>query len=460
MSKRYIGVDLEGAEVRVAVLQVVGGKIKCDFYSRHHESVDDSRAALQEILAGKTALTDRMVTALPARVGLFRRLHFPFRDKRKIEAALPLSLAAQLPVALADKLVSYLPPRPCDNDYEVDTVVVNKLEVADLLEHFPDAKQNPGRIDIFPFALLPALGDQDGVLIYCRRVEVVVALVIQGRIEDYRLLPGTSEMKDNELVDFISHQVSQLEYAAEQEELPLWVMGAGVTEPLYDNLQQTGRTMLSFAPDVFASDLPREMAPAALLALAELRRGKAGQLNFRREEFAARGELQMMRPKLIVAGVLLLLALLGAAATMHLNYLQKSAEKEELAGQITGLFRQAIPSGAVVDIPLQLESLRQQLQADVQMLGLDGRGAVAVLRELSAAIGTDVRVELQDFNYSADETRIAGSTESFDAINQVAEVLAARQLFHEVTITNARLAADNIRVDFEMRLTVATGRSS
>ncbi len=458
MSKRFIGVDLEGGEARVVFLQMVAGKIKVDFKRQHYDSVEESRAVLQELLDGRTALTDRMVTALPARVGLFRRLHFPFREKRKIEAALPLSLSAQLPVSLEDKLVSYLPPRPCDNDYEVDTVVVNTLEVADLLEHFPDAEQNPGRIDIFPFALLPALGEQDGVLIYCRRVEVVVALVLQGRIEDYRLLPGTSEMRDEELFDFISQQVSQLEYAAEQEELPLWIMGAGVTDHLYAYLQQAGRIILPLAPEVFADNLSRDMAPAALLALAELRGNKVGQLNFRREEFAARGELQMMRPKLIVAAVLLLLVLFGGALTMHMSYMQKSAEQAELAEQVNRIFRQVIPTGVVVDIPLQMDRLRQQLQADVQMLGLDGRGVVAVLRELSAAVSADLRVELNDFNYSADETRIAGSAESFDAVNQIAEVLAARQLFQEVTITNARLASDNVRVDFEMRLAVATGR--
>ena len=458
MSKRFIGIDLEGAEVRVALLQMVAGKIKVKFERRGYGSPEESRAALTEILAGKTAITDRVVTALPARVGLFRRLRFPFREKRKIEAALPLALSAQLPVSLEEKLVSYLAPRPCDNDYEVDAVVVNKLEIADLLDHFPDPEQNPGRIDMFPFALLPALAGQDGVLIYCRRVEVVVALIVAGKVEDYRLLPGTTELRDDELYDFISQQVSQLEYALEQDDLPLWVMGAGVTEQLNQYLETCGRTILPLVPEVFGSDLSREMAPAALLALAELRSKKSGQLNFRQGEFAARGQLQMMRPKLIVAALLLILVLFGGALTMHLSYLQKSAEEAELAAQLNRIFRQAIPTGSIVDIPLQMQSLRQQLQADVQMLGLDGRGAVAVLREISEAISEELRVELQEFNYSADETRISGSAESFDAVNQIAEVLGARPLFREVTIANARLATDNVRVDFEMRLTIATGR--
>ncbi len=458
MSKRFIGIDLEGAEVRVALLQRTAGKIKVDFERRVYSTPEESRAALTEILAGKTAITDRVVTALPARVGLFRRLRFPFREKRKIEAALPLALSAQLPVSLEEKLVSYLAPRPCDNDYEVDAVVVNKLEITDLLDHFPDPEQNPGRIDMFPFALLPALSGQDGVLIYCRRVEVVVALIVAGKVEDYRLLPGTTELRDDELYDFISQQVSQLEYAQEQDDLPLWVMGAGVTEQLNQYLEASGRTILPLVPEVFGADLSREMAPAALLALAELRSKKSDQLNFRQGEFAAHGQLQMMRPKLIVAALLLTLVLFGGAMTMHLSYLQKSAEEAELAAQLNRIFRQAIPTGAIVDIPLQMESLRQQLQADVQMLGLDGRGAVAVLREISEAISTELRVELQEFNYSTDETRITGSAESFDAVNQIAEVLGARPLFREVTIANARLATDNVRVDFEMRLTLANRR--
>lgn len=460
MSKRVIGVDLEGDEVRVAILQMTAGKVLVALDRRQYSSPDEARTALQEILEGKTTLMDRMVTALPARVGLFRRLRFPFREKRKIEAALPLALTAQLPVSLEEKLVSSLPPQACDNDYEVDAVVVNKLEVADLLEFFPDPEQNPGRIDVFPFALIPALGPRAGVLIYCRRIEVVVALVVNERLQDYRLLPGTSEMNDEEIFDFIGQQISQLEYAGNQEELPLWIFGAGVTQGLYKLLAETDREILPPAPEVFGPDLPYEMAPAALLALAELRGKKnTGQLNFRQGEFAARGQLQIMRPKLIVAAILLLLVLIGGALTMHLHYVQKSSEEADMSAQLSRVFREVMPAGTVVvDIPRQLEGLRQQLQTDVQMFGLDGRGAVAVLQEISAAISTDLNVELQDFNYSPDETRIAGYAGSFDAVNQIAEVLGARRLFREVTIANARLAADNVRVDFELRLVIAAGR--
>lgn len=80
-----------------------------------------------------------------------------------------------------------------------------------------------------------------------------------------------------------------------------------------------------------------------------------------------------------------------------------------------------------------------------------------MLQELSAAISEDVRVELQDLNYSQDEVRISGFTSSFDAVNQIAEMLADRSLFQSVNIANARLATDNTRVDFELQVTLTPG---
>ncbi len=302
-------------------------------------------------------------------------MRFPFREKNKIEAALPLELSSQLPVALSEHLISFLPPRARENDYEVDAVVVNKLEVDELLDHFPDREQNPRRIDLFPFALLPVLTERDGILIYCRRLEVVVALIYEKRIWDYRLLPGTSELGDEEVFDFISHQVGQLENAIGVENLPLWVIGAGVTEQLLVMLYQTDRTMISPAEEIFGDELSCEMAPAALLALVEMRSSKKEeQLNFRQDEFAARGQLEIFRAKLIVAALLFVLVLIGSALTLHLGYLQKTRKEKALNQQMTDIFQQVVPAGTtVVDVPMQLEAQLADLQQQVQLLVLVDR---------------------------------------------------------------------------------------
>jgi len=459
MSKRFIGVDLEGEEARVAVLTVTSGSIDVVLDSRSCDTPEETVEAIREMLGHDLALGDRMVTALPCRVGLFRRLRFPFREKSKITAALPLELGSQLPVPLEEQLISFLPPRARENDYEVDAVVVNRLEVDDLLLHFPDPEQYPRRIDYFPFALLPVLREQEGILFYCRRLEVVVALVYEGMIWDYRLLPGTSELDEEEVLDFISNQVSQLENAVGREALPLWVIGAGVTEGVLGELHKAGRTILAPAEEVFGADLACGMAPAALLALAELRAGKKeNYLNFRIGDFAARGQLEIFRTKLIVAALLLLVVLIGGALSMHIGYLQKTREHSRLKQQMSQVFSQTMPSGTpVVDVPLQLRSHLNELQQQVQLFGFSGQGAATVLQNLSAQISRELTLDLQEFSYSNDQIRLVGITDSFETVNQIAEQLRQGRLFSQVEIVDAKLATDNDQVDFELQLQLVGG---
>jgi Tfp pilus assembly protein PilN len=454
MSKRFIGIDLEGPEVRVAILTAGQGQINVEMKKRHYETPEEAAEAIKELLGGKISLGDRLITALPCRVGLFRRLHFPFRERGKIEEALPLELNSQLPISLEEHLISFLPPRALENNYQVDTVVVNKREVEELLTHFPDPEQNPARIDLFPFALLPILGDQDGILVYCRRLEVVVALIYDGMIRDYRLLPGTSELAEEDIFDFVANQVSQLENAIGHSDLPLWITGAGVTEDLLVLLYKTDRTILSPAEDIFDTEVSCEMAPAALLALAEMRATKkVGWLNFRQKEFAAQGQLEVFRTKLVVIALLLFLVVIGGTAAMHLEYRQKVREEHRLKQQMTEIFRQVMPPGTpVVDAPSQLESQLSELQKQVQLFGLGGHGPVTVLQALSSNIDKGIRVDIKEFIYSSDEVRLVGNADSFEQVDQITEKLKQSPLFSHVEITNAKLATDNSRVDFELQL--------
>ncbi len=459
MSKRFIGIDMEGGVARVAILTATAGRIDVELDKRCYASPEEAALMINEMIGGDAALSDRMAVALPCRVGLFRRLRFPFREKSKIAAALPLELSSQLPVPLEEHLISFLPARARENDYEVDAAVVNRLEVDDLLTHFSDPQQNPRRIDLFPFALLPVLAKQEGILIYSRKLEVVVALIYDGMLRDYRLLPGTSESSEDEILDFISSQVSQLENSIGTEGLPLWVIGAGVSEKILIELHRSERTILIPAEDVFGSELSCEMAPAALLALSELRTvKKSEQFNFRQGEFAVQGQLEIFRAKLVVAALMLLLLLAGTGVSMYLGYLQKTREVSALKQQQTQLFNQLMPPDTpLVDIPLQIESQLQELQQQVQLFGLGGHGAATVLQALSNGISSEIKVDVREFSYSSEEVRLNGVTDSFDAVNRITELLTANPLFQSVEISNAKLVADNDQVDFELRLKLYGG---
>ncbi len=457
MAKRFIGIDLDGFDVRVAILTVTSGNIDVVLDKRSFETSEEAVMAINEMVISDATLGDRVVTALPTRVGLFRRLHFPFREKNKIEAALTLDLSAKLPVTLEEHVIDFLPPRPRQDDYEVDAVVIHRGEIESLLEHFPDPHHNPRRIDFFPFALLPALIGQEGILIYCRQYEVVVALVYEGMIWDYRLLPGIGELSEDEVFNSVSFQICQLESAVNKEDLPLWVIGAGASERLLSDLRASGRSCRPPAVDVFGDGLSCEMAPAALLAVAEMHSGGKGeQLNFRKGELAAQGQIEVFRNKVIFAAIMFLLVLVGGAVTMHLGYLQKSRQVNNLKQQLTNVFRQTMPKNATLqDAPLQMQGHLKELRKQVQLFGLGGQGGATVLQNLSSSIDKELKIDLREYSYSGDEVRLDGYTDSFVSVNRIAELLKKNPLFASVEISNAKLSTDNTQVDFELQLTIA-----
>jgi general secretion pathway protein L len=110
------------------------------------------------------------------------------------------------------------------------------------------------------------------------------------------------------------------------------------------------------------------------------------------------------------------------------------------------------PNTPLVDAPLQLESYLKELHQQVQLFGLGGQGAAAVLQVLSSRIDSKIPVDLAEFAYGGDEARIDGVTDSFDSVNRIAELLGQDSLFRRVEISNAKLAGDNSRVQFELQL--------
>ena len=101
MSKRLIGIEIGNSVLRVAILNQDKGQISVgSLQERNYADAGELTAHLQEILAGEFRIGDQLVTRLPARAAYVRRLEFPFKDEKKIAAAIPFSLSTQLPVAI------------------------------------------------------------------------------------------------------------------------------------------------------------------------------------------------------------------------------------------------------------------------------------------------------------------------------------------------------------------------
>ena len=90
MGKRYIGIDLDDRNVRVAVLaEEKGGILPVSIGSHTFAGAEELPQSLQELLGGERRLGDRSAAALPARDGFVRHI-------KKARWRVPAGLSADL----------------------------------------------------------------------------------------------------------------------------------------------------------------------------------------------------------------------------------------------------------------------------------------------------------------------------------------------------------------------------
>lgn len=453
MAKRYIGIELDGATARVALLTEEGGNLALDLREQKYSSAEEAREVLTELIGGARPLGDFLVTALPAGVGFFRSLNFPFKERSKLAAVLPSELDAQIPVALDNHTCAMLAPREQDEGYAVDAAAVDNTVIEALLEHFPQPEQQPRRIDLFPHALAGGLGDADGLLTYCSPQEVQVVLVLEGRVVEYRLLPCPEGTGEEEVGRFVLTQLQQLERTSGREDLPFWVCGSAVTDNLLTFWQTSGR--ISSSPELpVEQEVSTDFLPAVLLALSEQGTARQNGFNFRTGSYAPQGQLEALKKKLVVAAVLFVLCLMVLGGSSYFDYDRKAQQAKQLKQQLEDVFHQAMPeTKTIVDVPMQMQSRLKELRQQAMLLGVgDHMTALKTLETLSRLIDPGIKNDLKELTYNGEQVKLDGYTDSFDSVNRITQAIEKSPLFSNVEISEARMAADGGRVDFQLQV--------
>ena len=460
MAKRYIGIELDGETARVALLTEDGGNVSLELSKQVYSSPDEAREVLSELTGGTRALGDHLVTALPASAGFFRTLNFPFKERSKLAAVLTAELDSQVPVSLMNYTSAMQAPRERDGSYHVDAAAVRNETIETLLEHFPDPAQHPRRIDLLPHALVGGFDEQDGLLVYCGRQEVQVALMMDGRIAEFRLLPCSNGVDEEDISRFVLNQLQQLERIAGQPDLPFWACGSRITEGLLNFWRESGRVPVSPELAVGDQDVPAEFLPAVLMALAERKSARQSGFNFRIGPFAPKGQLEMMKKKLVAVGILSLLCLTVLIGTSYFAYHRKALKADLLKQQLEEDFHQILPQAtAVFDVPLQLQSHLKELRQQALLLGVgDQVTALNALETLSSKIGPEIKSDIKEMTYSNEQIKLDGYTDSFESVNRITQAIGSSPLFSNVEISEARMSADGSRVDFQLQIALSKSR--
>lgn len=458
MGKRLIGIDIDKLCVRVAILDEDKGRITpVSVDKRTFADEEELLRFLPELIGGERRLGDRLAAALPARDGFVRQLVFPFADPRKIAAALELELGAQLPVAVESCTSDFQQPvAEGEGSWRVTAAAVRTDVVRDFLAPLDAAGLILSILDMAPFAYAAGLADQfaDGLLLTVQEQAMTLALVQQGSIHSYRLLPVTGELTEEARAQRVLREATTLQGAAGCDGLPFCLLGQGVTPALIEHLGQGGARLVTPQLAVGGRPVDAEFLPALALArrAAETERGRS--FNFRRGIFAPKSEWVALKRGLIFAAVLLVLSSVTLGAAAWINYSGKARRAEALHQEMVRLYRQTFPAETtIVDVPLQMRGKINELKKKNALYGADtSRSALSVLREVSERTPQDLVVDIRDFSYTPDTVTFEGSTSSFDAVNRLAKALEQSPLFRTPQVADAKMSLDGSRVDFRLNL--------
>lgn len=458
MSKRFIGIEIGDRTVRVATLNRDKGQFSISsLQKREYEGPDTLGACLGEMLTGEFRIGDLLVTSLQAKNAYVRKLVFPFRDDKKIAAAIPYELSSQLPVSVEDCATATQQPEQTEEGTGVSAAAVPTATLQSLMGPFEEAALPLHLIDLAPFCYVAGLGEQigDGILVCATGQETTVSLVQNGRLRDYRILPAGSGVTSAVLLQQMRREIRLLKHSAGADDLPISLMGGGITTELAEALQGAEQKVAMIAIQLGGQPVEDEFMPAVALAL---RAGLAKQdrsFNFRQGKYALKGEWANLKRKVVLLAALLGMVLLIMIGSMTFKYLDKVGRDDQLKAEMVKVYRSLFPNAAtIVDVPLQLKSAIRDLQQKGSLVAGSQASALAVLKEVSM-LPESSKVEIQEFALGPAELKLAGHAGSFETVNQMARNLGESPLFARAQVADAKMSLDGSRVDFRLLLTLA-----
>jgi len=459
MSKRFIGIDISDGTLHLAIASSDKGGTMLDQVSSHPlGDLKDLPGLLVELLGPSAGFGDRLLQALPARCGYLRWLEFPFREERKVAAALELELAGELPVGTDDLLITHAPLASGEGKgARVVAAAVPVATVGSTLASYDEESWPLHIVDYLPLALAGGLGTTAAreLLVYCGPEETTVCRLENGYVMSLSLLPAQAEQPPEEVVSFVSRQVTSL--LGGDRETRIWLVAPRFVDQLHRQLADRGLNLSRPAPACRTQPPDNSQLPAALLALRAARQEKQKGVNFRQGEFALRGEWQKLRRSLGALVVLLLLLLGSAGTTVWLKYESKAKQAEQLRQQMVAIYQELFPGEPPPrDVQMLLQAKLVELRQRSGSFGLDRKGSpLILLKEISQLLPKELNIDIRDLNYTPEGIRLAGFTGSFDSVNQAARTLQNSPLFADAKIADAKMSIDNTRVDFQLSLSLA-----
>ncbi len=210
-----------------------------------------------------------------------------------------------------------------------------------------------------------------------------------------------------------------------------------------------------------ASDVHLQLIPQALaLGLRGVAPAGLPDVNFRKGEFAYKGDVKQLGGGLRRAGIAIVLVVALAIVYFTVNYLSLSKKLAELNREISSLVVQAIPdanpkkisnSNAALNF---IKSKKNETGERLAKLSAAlGNSSLNILKEISSSFPSrdEIKVDIEDFNYQQGKIKLSGRTTSFEAVDKLKSSLERNSKFKNVATGNVRKGVkDEIKFDITM----------
>jgi general secretion pathway protein L len=467
----------------------------------------DLGEALAEWIQSHDLPRENVVVGLPGDRISSRRLSFPFKDRKKIGAAVPFELEGQVPFELDDYFVDWEITGQRGNETEVVATLAAKSQVRTVLDRLAEATLSPDIVEAEGLVLsnLTSVFDLPGarLLVDIGHRKTTLCLCVDGRAVAARTVPlaglaitralardravdeaeaerlkveegvGEADGEARETLERLAREILRtvgslealLPGGIEGLETVHLLGGSGRLHRLDEFLaERTGlRTQRLPLPAgelgaaFLAGGDPLLFGPAMALALRGSSQANT-RMNLRQGELGARIDYRQMgrelRPTLWLAVGALVLGGLSIGTRLALD----ARRAEALEAQASALVAEALPNTAPSADPLATmqQAVRSaQRRADTLGVYRGNLSALDILTEISRRVPPDLDVIFEELSIDRQVIQIKGHSPSFGSVDALSGQLAQFGPFAEVTVGDITADARRGGQNFSVRISLS-----
>jgi hypothetical protein len=508
MPQRVLALDITDTDIKAALVETSFRDYRVTGFYRDELSVANGtrEEQIRRFLERHSLAGDTILTGLPGDSVTWRTFFLPFRDRKRLLQTIPFELENQVPFGLDEVVIDHYVVNRDRSGTTVLAALVLKRDLERHLETLQAAGVDPKIVDVGPLAALNTLSlvpdlPPTFAFLDCNAHSCTVALYRNKQLVGLRTLTlpsasahtnGAGPAEEHESANgsgngsAVHAPVVLSSLAASLQPEIQWTLLALNGAPLDDDLP----CYIAGDPDALGID-PRDLetklgvkthaldrmtlrglepgagreargfSTSLGLALREVAPGDAVGVNFRRGEFTYHAAEEEIRRRWRATATLLIVVIALGLGWLYADYWYKASQVAGIDQQIRRVVEATLPDVAISAPRAQLEEeiagLQQRLTQLHSAVPASGATSIDILRAISGAIPTKIRVDCDDYTLDPDSVRARCNTDTFESVDSIKQHLVNSGSFGEVEVKDVKAAKEGAGVDFRLRLALGRG---